>query len=521
MDKTFNQNATISNNNALEPNQMNFANFTPTQIDPTLSAKVKVTEQINPTTLKNTTPTLPISSQPDLSFMNSLQTGNPASGLPSAPSLQTDETTAQGAVDQTTAQIKELMGQLGYKSQDVANLQEQSNLKGLQGSLADLNTKFAQSKADYAQKLQKIGSQNIPSLFSSGQLALERAAMNSDLGSQAAQIQAAQGNLETAYSTIDKTIEQKYKPIEDNINAQLKYYELNKDKLTSAQKKLADRQTDILNAQKQELVVQQKMTTDAIDLIKDAITKGKVDGKIGINAVADLIQGKSTTDEVLRKLNISSPTGGGTGGAKYDNDLDAITGTVLSTIPSKFGQQTFNEQIKKARNDGDKLNIVAAQVLKGQPAEFKNDFRNQAVGIAQIDKAIAEIDKGVQTGLLNNAAQYVYNQLGKDFDPNLAKINGYITAAIQPYRNSVTGAAWGDQEEGEYNQLFGSTKYSPTELKQRLLQTKELLKSKSSEGLNAFVNPLGTYENQFEIKTQSGTSAPSVEIKDLRSKYNY
>ena len=184
---------------------------------------------------------------------------------------------------------------------------------------------------------------------------------------------------------------------------------------------------------------------------------------------------------------------------KYENDLDAIIGTVYSTIPTKFGQATFEQQIGRARDDADKLSLVAAQVLKGQPAEFKNDFRNQAVGISQIDKAIAEIDKGAQTGVLNNALQYTYNLAGRDFDPKLARIQSYITSAIQPYRNSITGAAWGEQEDGEYASLFGSTKYSPIELRQRLVQTKELLKSKSAEGLNAFVNPLGTYENAFNV----------------------
>ena len=206
------------------------------------------------------------------------------------------------------------------------------------------------------------------------------------------------------------------------------------------------------------------------------------------------------------KINPSPITTRGIGqpGIQYANDLDAIVGTVLSTIPSKFGQQTFTTQISKARNDADRLNIVAAQVLQGQPAEFKNDFRNQAVGIAQLDKAIAELDNGVQTGVLQNTAQYLYNIVGKDFDPKIAKINNYITSAIQPYRNSVTGAAWGEQEDGEYQQLFGSTRYSPAELRQRLVQTKELLKSKSSEGLNSFVNPLGTYDNRFD----TGTLAP-------------
>jgi hypothetical protein len=192
---------------------------------------------------------------------------------------------------------------------------------------------------------------------------------------------------------------------------------------------------------------------------------------------------------------------------KYSNDLDAVIGATLSTIPTQFGQEQFQAQLNSTRNDGDKINLVAAQVLRGQPAEFKRDFANQAIGISEIDKAIKTIDEGVKTGVLENALQYTFNVFGKDYDPKLAKINGHITSAIQPYRNSITGAAWGDQEYAEYQSLFGSTKYSPTELKQRLLQTKELLKSRSATGLNAFVNPLGLYGNQFETGSLSPTGS--------------
>lgn len=250
------------------------------------------------------------------------------------------------------------------------------------------------------------------------------------------------------------------------------------------------------------------------EFVKDAI---KTYGfKIPAEAISQASSAK-TIGEAAQSLapylgtpKSATSTTGSFSGTEYANDLDAIIGATLSTIPTKFGQQTFNEQISRTRNDADKISLVAAQVLKGQPAEFKNDFRNQAVGISMIDKAIAELDKGTQTGAIQAGKQYAANFLGKDYDPALAKIEGYITSAIQPYRNSVTGAAWGEQEDNEYASLFGSTKYSPTELRQRLLQTKELLKSKSAEGLNAFVNPLGTYDNQFN----TGTLAPQTQTEN-------
>lgn len=204
--------------------------------------------------------------------------------------------------------------------------------------------------------------------------------------------------------------------------------------------------------------------------------------------------------------------GGSGGGGAYANDLDAIIGATKATITSKFGQETFDNQIGRARNEADKINLVASVVLGKADSQTKADFANQAVGIRQIDKAIALLDEGVKTGALEAGAQYTYNLVGKDYDPKLAQINQLLTSAIQPYRNSVTGAAWGDQEDGEYQMLFGSTKYKPPELKQRLQGVKEILAAKSATGLNAYVNPMGLYDNQFERGSLSASGG------DARSK---
>jgi len=206
-------------------------------------------------------------------------------------------------------------------------------------------------------------------------------------------------------------------------------------------------------------------------------------------------------------------------GDQYGSDLDAIIGSTLSSIPSKFGQSTFQAQIAKARNDSDKINLIATQVLRGAPAEIRSDFSNQAVGIASIDKAISKLDEGAQTGFFDSSVQYGANFFGRDYDPKLAEINSLITAAIQPYRSSVTGAAWGTQEDTEYQNLFGSTKYSPAELRARLVSVKEILKSKSATGLNTFVNPMGYYDNQFE--TGDYTPEGSAQSKAEAAGYDY
>lgn len=204
-----------------------------------------------------------------------------------------------------------------------------------------------------------------------------------------------------------------------------------------------------------------------------------------------------------RKAKAAGVGSGGTGNSgKYSSDLDALVGNAVNTISSKFGQETFKDSISKARNDADKLNTIATVVLKNSPGPIREDFVNQTVGIKQIDKALNVLNDGLKSGLINNAAQYLFNKTGNDFDPKLAAINAYITSAIQPYRNSVTGAAWGSQEESEYDQLFGSTKYSPKELKDRLTRVKEIMKDKTINALNAQVNPLGS-DNPFDTTGDS------------------
>lgn len=198
--------------------------------------------------------------------------------------------------------------------------------------------------------------------------------------------------------------------------------------------------------------------------------------------------------------------GGGGSSNQYSSDLDAIIGNTVATIPTKFGQEQFQTQLSRARNDADKISLIGSVVLKNAPAPVKQDFSNQAIAVSNIDKAIAEIDNGAKSGFINSKLQKGFNLVGKDYDPSLAAIASYITSAIQPYRNSVTGAAWGSQEEGEYQQLFGSTTYSPTELKQRLERLKQIMKDKSAQGLNVYVNPMDTYANPFE--STSGAYTP-------------
>lgn len=253
-----------------------------------------------------------------------------------------------------------------------------------------------------------------------------------------------------------------------------------------------------------------KVNVETVDLGLPTGYSNTVDAGDRIIAIPDNWDGNTSTLKTIYKgIDPEKSGAAGTGGGKYASDFDALLGRVPLIIPSENGKVAYNQAIARARDDADKLQIVATVALKQAPSEVRNDFIKQSQGMSSIDKAIKLLDEGTRTGLLNDAAQYTYNLVGKDFDPKIAAIQGYITSAIQPYRSSITGAAWGDQEDAEYNNLFGSTKYSPKELKDRLQRIKQIMKDKSSSAL--------TSQLQFTPDVTSGfganiTTAPAMTV---------
>lgn len=258
----------------------------------------------------------------------------------------------------------------------------------------------------------------------------------------------------------------------------------------------------------------------ALDTYESAIAKYRQSATYKRNERAGELEIKqleaniANTYDTINKRSLSGGSGGSSGviglnsSGAYSSDLDAFIGNIYNTIPSENGKKAFEASLKNARTDADKINAAASAILANSPADIKKDFISQAQGVQQIDKAIAALENGVSTGVLNSGLQYTYNIFGKDYDPKLAEINQLITSAIQPYRSSITGAAWGDQEDAEYEQLFGNTRYSPQELLQRLRGVKQIMLDKSTTALSAQVNPFGA--NVFEGYSFGGGNSMST-----------
>ncbi len=179
--------------------------------------------------------------------------------------------------------------------------------------------------------------------------------------------------------------------------------------------------------------------------------------------------------------------GGGSGA--FGNDLDALIGQVGSSINGKYKQEAFRQQIARARNDQDKISIIAANTAI--PGEARTDLVNTRAGQDSLRQAIGMVKNGVKTGVLKAGADYGLGIFGGQVDPAMTQLRGLITAAVQPYRSSITGAAWGTQEEAEYKSLFGSVKDTPETLLTKLENLDRIMNNKRVSIIAATADPLG------------------------------
>lgn len=262
---------------------------------------------------------------------------------------------------------------------------------------------------------------------------------------------------------------------------------------------------------------------------KGLITEEK--NKINKDAFFELTDGESKYkyDPITGKAvlvaentkNFAPKSGGGTGsgsgfsgtggGGKYGTDLEALIGNVGASLNGKYKQEAFAKSIKNARNDQDKIAAIATAV--NITGDARQDLTQTAVGQNNLRQAITMLKSGTQTGVLKSGANYAFNLVGGQIDPQMTKLNQYITAAIQPYRSSVTGAAWGSQEEAEYKAMFGSSKDTPETLLTKLENLDKIMTNKRVGIVSSYADPLGmnsSFGSYYQNEGGSPTGAPAV-----------
>ncbi len=216
---------------------------------------------------------------------------------------------------------------------------------------------------------------------------------------------------------------------------------------------------------------------------------------------------KDFAPKAVKTAGTGTGSGVGGGGSAYSNDLDALIGNVAAGITAKNQREAFNASIGRARNDQDKISAVA-KVLN-ITGDSRADLTNTQIGQNNLRGAISLLKNGTQTGVITSGKDYLFNLTGNQVSPELTQLKQLIVAAVQPYRNSVTGAAWGTQEEQEYQSLFGSIKDTPETLLTKLESLDRIMTNKRIGIIQSYADPFGA-NTSFNTYTQPyNTSAPN------------
>lgn len=200
-------------------------------------------------------------------------------------------------------------------------------------------------------------------------------------------------------------------------------------------------------------------------------------------------------------------------------DYDILAEAVSNKIGSVASKNSFLTQYKKATTDEQKIKILASNVVL--PTEVKNGIIQNTQVTKSLEDVLSMLDRGVKTGLLQAAQSYVANKTGTGGDKEIEAIKSKLVTAVQPYRNKVTGAAWGDQEEAEYQALIGSVKFTPDDLRNKLNVFKDTLKQQSQTALLAGIDPLGAVNSNSSIQGNSNLGGTSLSAQVAAKGYDY
>lgn len=414
-------------------------------------------------------------------------------------------------------QIAGLTSEQGNMSTDQLAAEEQAGIPQLRTQLASINGDIQTKLAEY--KVLETENQNKPITMNSI-IGNERAILNakaSDIGLLQARANALSGNIEAAQQNVDRAIGLKYQTIEARLNTYQAQLNALMPTLNKEEKIQALAQQTLLDKQKQELADKKQSEKEQTSYLIDLMTKYP-DAKIGLSDSIASAQSKVSGSKIYQDQ-VRAPVGSGGGGGGIGigvgtgadgglTDYSILAEAVSNSLGSVAAKNSFTKQYNQAKTDEERLKILAANAKI--PTEAKNGIIQNSQVVRSINDVFSLLDSGAKTGLLQAGQSYIANKLGTGGDKQVEAIKSKLVSALQPYRNKVTGAAWGPQEEAEYQSLIGSVRFTPEDLRNKLNVFKQTLISQSQAAIMAGIDPLGAINQDSILNSQPALTAPTL-----------
>jgi hypothetical protein len=195
--------------------------------------------------------------------------------------------------------------------------------------------------------------------------------------------------------------------------------------------------------------------------------------------------------------------------------------TALSNASMGLPENQRKENVKRLNNylkSGDQKSareLIIRTAFAGQTGTQKEDTikrQNAIESLTVVQDALNQyVAKTGDTNILKGSLQDFQQKLGTAGDPELAAVANKVTLALQIYRNSVTGAAWGEQETAEYKKIFPDYK-NTSKLNNALIDSMKTTLNSFQEGtLSAYIGS-DTYQQIFKDNIEGTTQTPQAPI---------
>jgi len=435
------------------------------------------------------------------------------------------ETEADKKQQSLLDQMASLVGDQANKAADQLTAEQSAGLPDLKKQFADINAQILSKVAAYNALQTDLEGKPITMNSIIGAQAQVQKVQASEIGLLQARAQGLQGQIEVAQQTANRAVDLKYSTIEAKLNvyqAQLNALQptLNKEEKLQAQAQqiLLDQQKQAIADTKAEEKEKNKIILDYINDYKDAgITfddtlasaQAKLKGSRIYQQATRLVGGENPSNPGPRNQNNPSSPNSPNDTNETLTDYNILAEAVSNKLGSVAAKNSFLNQYNKAKTDEDRLKILASNVVL--PAPIKEGIIQNSQVVRSLNGVLGLLDSGVKTGLLKAGESYIANKFGSGADKQVENIKSQLITAIQPYRNKVTGAAWGTQEEAEYQALLGSIKFSPEDLRNKLNVFKQTLASQSQAAIMAGIDPLGAINQNSVLNNQTALTPPVLE----------
>jgi len=189
------------------------------------------------------TPTSPIKTVSSSSLSPSSDFATIMAGIQSA-LTPTEKTPAQLETERAQQEILKLLQQQGEQSAYQLEQEQQFGVPEKSKTVQDLTAQLNQLNAEAAAEQLRLQTRPQEGTFLKSGLQAELSQLEANRASRAlilsAQLQAAQGNLTFAQAQVDRAVALKYEPIKNQLEMWKTIYQMNRDTLTSEEKRRGD-----------------------------------------------------------------------------------------------------------------------------------------------------------------------------------------------------------------------------------------------------------------------------------------